>query len=73
MMATLDRAWIPGLAAILAGYYVVLGMVIGGTSGVVGIGGGLLIGVALVLRGRSRPIAGALLVAGAVPLAVMLW
>jgi hypothetical protein len=73
MMANIERYWLIGMVGILAGCYLVLGTIVGGTAGVAGIIGGVLIVLALVFRGRARWIAGVLLLLGALPFAALLW
>lgn len=45
----------------------------GGVAGLLGVVGGLLIGAALILRGRSRLLGGILLAAGTLPFAALTW
>jgi hypothetical protein len=73
MSSKLERYRLVGLVAILGAYYLMLGLEIGGITGLIGIAGGVLILLALPLRTRSRPLASALLLIGATPVAVMLW
>lgn len=73
MIAKLEHHWLRGLATILAAVYIYLGAQVGGVAGLLGIGGGLLIGAALVLRKRSRLLGGILLTAGALPFAALTW
>jgi len=73
MIAKIERFWLMDLTVVLAGCYLILGVIVGGLSGLAGIAGGVLIGAALVLRERSRWIAVVLLVAGALPFAALLW
>lgn len=73
MIANIERYWLIGMVGILAGCYLVLGAIVGGTASVAGIGGGVLIVLAMVFRGRARWIAGALLLFGALPFAALLW
>ncbi len=73
MVANVERYWLIGLVAILAVFYLALGLEIGGATGLVGMAGGVLIGAALIVRRRSRPLAGAFLLIGAAPFAVLLW
>ncbi len=73
MVANVERSWLVGLVAILAVFYLALGLEIGGATGFVGMAGGISIAAALIVRRRSRPLAGALLLVGAAPFAVLLW
>jgi len=73
MIGTIERAWWPGLTALVAICYGIIGLEVGAAVGVTGVLGAVLIVTALGLRTRSRPLAGALLCAGAVPLAILTW
>jgi hypothetical protein len=73
MIATVQRHWWSGLTAILAIYYLAVGVGIGGTTGIAAIVGAILIGSGLWVRSRSRILAAALLILGALPLAALTW
>ncbi len=73
MATKLRLSWMPALVAVLALYYLALGVVVGGGIGLVGIAGAVLISTALVMRPQSRWIAAILLATGAIPFAVLLW
>ncbi len=73
MIATIERAWWPGLTALVAIYYGVIGLTTGAEVGMAGLFGAVLIAVALGVRIWSRPLAGVLLGVGAAPLAVLTW
>jgi len=73
MIGTIERAWWPGLAALVAICYGIIGLEVGTAVGVTGVLGAVLIVTALGLRSRSRPLAGALLCVGALPFALLTW
>ena len=72
-MATIQRLWWVGLTGVVGLYYLVIGAMVGGVTGIVAILGALLIGSALALRTRSMPAASVLLVMGALPLGILTW
>ena len=72
-MATVQRLWWVGLTGVLGLYYLVIGAMVGGVTGIVAILGAVLIGSALALRTRSMPAARVLLVMGALPLGILTW
>lgn len=72
-MIAVHRNWWVGLTAILAIYYLAVGVAIGGTTGVVALVGALLIGSSLGIRTRSRLLAAGLLVVGALALGALTW
>ena len=69
--AAIGHNWLPMLLVVLAIVYLALGMTAMGPAGVLGIAGGIAVLGALVVRARSRSLAIALLVVGAVPFAVV--
>ncbi len=71
VLATLDNAWPSILLFVLAMIYVVFGVVESGWVGVVGITGGLSVLTSLVFRGRDRWVSVVLLLAGAIPFALV--
>ena len=73
MIGTIERAWWPGLTALVAICYGIIGLEVGSAVGVAGILGAVLIAAALAMRIRSRPLAGLLLCVGAVPFAILTW
>jgi len=73
MNDTLRRTWPSVLVAILALLYLWIGVVAHGWDRLLGLTGGMLILTAVALARRSWPVATVLLVAGAVPLAVLTW
>ena len=73
MIGTIERAWWPGLAALVAICYGIIGLEVGTAVGVAGILGAALIAASPCLRSRSRPLAGVLLCVGAVPFALLTW
>ena len=73
MIATIERAWWPGLAALVAVYYGVIGLTMGDAVGMTGLLSAVLIAAALGVRIWSRSLAGVLLCVGAAPLAVVTW
>jgi hypothetical protein len=73
MIATIQRNWWVGLTAILAIYYLAIGVTVGRTTGVAAILGAILIGSRLGIGTRSGWMAAALLVVGSLPLAVLTW
>lgn len=72
-MEVIRRNALEGLLVILGGLYVYLGAYETGLTRFVGVLAGLLIAAAALARGRSRPIAAALLLLGALPLAIATW
>lgn len=73
MNDTSYRSWPTALTAIVALLYAWVGVAAHGWDRVLGIIGALLILAALVVAQRSRTVAAVLLVAGALPLAVVTW
>ena len=73
MNEKLRRNWLMGLTVALAAMYGWIGFAAQGISRLVGLLGAVLIVAALVAATRSRPAAAALLVVGALPLAVITW
>lgn len=71
VLATLDRAWPPILLFVLAMIYFVFGVVESGWVGVVGITGGLAVLTSLAFRARDRWVSVVLLLAGAIPFALV--
>lgn len=71
VLATLDNAWPSILLFVLAMIYVVFGVVESGWVGVVGITGGLSVLTSLVFRARDRLVSVVLLLAGAIPFALV--
>jgi uncharacterized membrane protein YfcA len=67
------HAWRLGLVVVVALLYAWIGLSAGTPDSVAGVGGAVLIVAALVLERRSRPVTIALLLVGAVPLAVLTW
>ena len=72
-MAIVERQWWVGLTGVLGLYYLAIGVATGGATGRVAVLGAMLIGSALAMRTHSRPAASALLVIGALPLAILTW
>jgi hypothetical protein len=69
-----EHRWLGGLAAILGGYYVFLGVdALPKAAGALGILGGLAIWAALIATHRSHRLALILLAAGALPFAIATW
>jgi hypothetical protein len=73
MNHTLRRTWHTALIAISAALYAWVGLAAPGVDRVLGLTGAVLILTALALMARSRATAGALLVIGALPLAIHTW
>ena len=73
MIATVERAWWPGLTALVAIYYGFIGLTTGDAVGMAGMLGAVLIAAALGVHIWSRPLAGVLLGVGAAPLAILTW
>jgi hypothetical protein len=71
VLATLDNAWPSILLFILAVGYIVLGVAESGWIGVIGVTGGLSVLASLVFRASDRWLSVTLLLAGAVPFAVV--
>jgi hypothetical protein len=71
VLATLDRAWPSILLFVLALIYIAFGVVESGWVGLVGITGGLSVLTSLVFRARDRWVSVVLLLAGAIPFAVV--
>ena len=72
-MDVIRRNALQGLIVILGALYIYVGAYETGPTRFVGILGGLLIAAAALARGRSRLIAAALLLLGALPLAIATW
>jgi|ERR1700680_2901201 len=72
-MVVIWRNALEGLLVILGALYVYIGAYETGLTRFVGILGGLLIAAAALSRSRSRRIAAALLLLGALPLAIATW
>lgn len=73
MIGTIERAWWPGLTALVAIYYGIIGLEVGAAVGVVGVLGAALIAASPCLRSRSWPMASVLLCVGAIPFAILTW
>jgi hypothetical protein len=72
-MDVIRRHALEGLLVILGGLYVYVGAYETGRTQFAGILGGLLIGAAAFVGSRSRLIAAALLLLGALPVAIATW
>jgi hypothetical protein len=72
-MNVIRRNLLEGLLVILGGLYVYVGVYETGIGRFAGILGGLIIVAAAIVGGRSRLIAGSLLLLGALPLAIATW
>jgi hypothetical protein len=72
-MANMQRLWWVGLTGVLGVYYLAIGVTAGGATALVAVPGAVFLGVALVVRTRSRLAAVTLLVIGALPLAILTW
>jgi hypothetical protein len=73
MNETLDRIWPVVLTAVMALLYAWIGLAAHGWDQILGAAGGLVILVALAVARWSRAVALVLLVAGALPLAMVTW
>ena len=73
MIGTIERAWWPGLAGLVAICYGIIGLEVGTEVGVAGLLGAALIAAALAMRIRSRPLAGIFLCVGTIPFAILTW
>jgi hypothetical protein len=71
VLATLDSAWPSILLFVLALIYVAFGVAESGWVGLVGITGGMSVLTSLVFRARDRWLSVVLLLAGAIPFAVV--
>ena len=69
----LRRGWRLGLVVVIALLYAWIGLSAGGPGLVAGVGGAVLVVAVTLLGSRSRAAAIALLLVGAVPLAVLTW
>ena len=67
------HAWRMGLVIVIALLYTWIGLSAETLESIAGVGGAVLVVAALVFERRSRPTAIALLLVGAVPLAVLTW
>jgi hypothetical protein len=73
MNDTLRRTWAAVLVAVLALFYLWIGTVAHGWDRVLGLGGGVLVLAAVATARRSGRGAVALLVVGALPVAIATW
>jgi hypothetical protein len=69
--ATLDGAWPSILLVALAFVYIALGIVEWGWVGAIGVGGGLAVLGSIPIRADDRSLSAGLLVAGAIPFAIV--
>jgi hypothetical protein len=73
MKRSLQRAWLSALTAIVALLYAWVGLAAHGLDRALGLVGAVAITAALAVASRSRPAAMALLLLGALPLAIHSW
>jgi hypothetical protein len=73
MNDTLRRTWPAILVAVLALFYIWIGVAAHGWDRILGLGGGVLILAAIAATHRSVSAASVLLIVGALPLAVATW
>ena len=73
MNDTLRRTWPSVLVAVLALLYIWIGIAAHGWDRILGLGGGVVILAAIVAARQAMPGAYALLVIGALPLAILTW
>jgi hypothetical protein len=73
MNDTLRRTWPSVLVAVLALLYIWIGVAAHGWDRILGLGGGVVILAAIVAARQAMPGAYALLVIGALPLAIRTW
>jgi hypothetical protein len=73
MTRNLQQTWRTALVVVIAALYAWVGVSMHGPDQLLGLVGALLIIAALVVAPRSRPTATALLLLGALPIAVTTW
>ena len=71
--AALGRNWLSVLLLVLAGDYLFLGVVAWGSAGLLGLGAGVVIGVALFARTRAPLVSRLLFLACGIPFAALTW